>query len=400
MTFCIPNPYLIPRFNIDYNLKDYISSLTSIKTNPEISPIYTLFEDFHVHFTNSGRASLYVILKALQLPENSKIGVPLYACPTVFDAIINVGHKPIFIDIDPGNYTLDPDDLEAKINELDAVVAIHTFGRPADMEKIQNIAGDVPVIEDCAHALLSRYKKKLVGTIGNAGFFSFRTGKYISAGEGGMIITKDEELSKKIKFEIERFPKPTITNEIKSSFVTFARSTMYHRPWFGLFSLPIGGLLENKVDLMNKYNFKTTQIRKTDMHTILRKIKNFKFKVDIQRENSSYLINNLKGQDILLPEEAKDTFCNYYLFPVQFKDQIHRDMAVNKLLKKGIDTTKLFSKTPELAKQQYGYQGDCPNTEQVAEKILTIPNHYTLKRCELDKTIYAVREFFKNESTI
>jgi dTDP-4-amino-4,6-dideoxygalactose transaminase len=381
-------------------VKDLILSLARLKSHPDITSIRSIFDQSHINFTNSGRASLYVILKALQLPENSKIGVPLYTCPTVFDAIINAGHKPIFIDIDPGNYTLDPDDLEAKINELDAVLAIHTFGRPADMDKIQKIAGDVPVIEDCAHALLSRYKNKLVGTIGNAGFFSFRTGKYISAGEGGMIITKDAKLSKKIQFEIERFPKPTLTNEIKSSFVTFARSTMYHRPWFGLFALPIGGLLENKIDLMNKYNFKTTQIRKTDMHTILRKIENFKIKVDIQRENSQYLINNLKGQDILLPEEATDTFCNYYLFPVQFKDRIHRDMAVTQLLKKGIDTTKLFSKTPELAKRQYGYKGDCPDTEQVAEKILTIPNHYTLNRCELDKTIYAVREFFKNESTI
>jgi len=351
----MPNPNLIPRFNIDYGMKDFFSAIRWLKTKPNMSSISSVFADAHVCFTNSGRTSLYVILKALKLPAKSKIGVPLYSCTSVFDAILYAGHIPVFIDIDPDNYTLSPEHLSAKINELAAVVVIHTFGRPADLDEIQKIAGNKPVIEDCAHALLSRYKGKIVGTIATAGFFSFRTGKYISAGEGGMIVTKDSQLTLEIEHEIEKLPKPSNVDEIKHIIITYARSVLYQKPWFGLISLPIGSLIENKVDLMNKYSFKATRVRTTDLSIIIKMM--------------------------------QDSCCNYYLFPIQFKDELERDEVGEFLKENGIDTAKLFSKTPNLAKSHYGYGGDCPITEHVAKGILTIPNHYTLRPIELNKII-------------
>lgn len=194
-----PDPMLIPRFNIDYNMKDFVYSLTNFKSEVDITPLTELFCNSSIGFTNSGRTSLYVILKALSLPENSNVGVPLYCCPSVFDSIVHAGHKPLFLDIDPENYTISTEYLEEKIDEIEAVIAIHTFGRPADLDKIKKITGEKPVIEDCAHAPLSRYKGNLAGTIATAGFFSFRTGKYISAGEGGMVITRDSKLAANIK---------------------------------------------------------------------------------------------------------------------------------------------------------------------------------------------------------
>jgi len=378
-------PNLIPRFNIDYDTNDVIDALTTLKTYKDISPLSSIFKDSYINFTNSGRTSLYVILKALQLPKNSKIGVPLFTCTSVFDAIINAGYRPVFIDIDPKNYTLDPYNLSNRINELDAVIVIHTFGRPADMDKIRKISGNIPIIEDCAHALLSKYNGEMTGTIGNAAFFSFRNGKYISAGEGGMIVTKDPELSKEITRTIEQLPTPSIINELKSSIASYARSTLYHKPWFGLVSLPIGSLIENKIDLMNKHDFKTTKIRKSDLCIILKKIKNFKDKVNLQRINSKYLIGKINNPELLLPIEASDTFCNYYLFPVQFKNRVQRDIISNQLRNKGIDTAKLFSQTPDFAKKHYSYKGDCPNSEQVAERLLTVPNYYTLNIKDLNK---------------
>ena len=174
------------------------------------------------------------------------------------------------------------------------MIAIHTFGRPADLDKIQKIAGKKPVIEDCAHALLSRYKGKLAGTIATAGFFSFRTGKYISAGEGGMVITRDSKLAASVKKEIQKLPEPSGTDEIKHTVKTCARSTLYHRPWFGLVSLPLGSRVEDKVDLMNKYSFKTTKIRNTDLQVVIKKLYDFQDKVEQQRKNSQYLIESLR----------------------------------------------------------------------------------------------------------
>ncbi|RLC74472.1 MAG: hypothetical protein DRI61_16565, partial [Chloroflexi bacterium] len=148
--------------NLDYNFKDYYNGVKTIFKNDnfDLKPLEPLFGKRTFFFTNSGRSSLYVILKALNLPKGSKIGVPLYSCTVVFDAIVKAGHVPCFIDIDFDNYTMDPYDLEEKIDDLSAVVVIHTFGRPADMDRIRKIADDKPVIEDCAHSLLSEYKGK------------------------------------------------------------------------------------------------------------------------------------------------------------------------------------------------------------------------------------------------
>ena len=151
-----PNPGLIPRFNLDYDFNDFCYAIKSTLTDSvfDLDLLYSTFGRKTFLFTNYGRSSLYAILKSLNLPPDSKIGVPLYSCTVVFDAIVNAGLTPCFIDIDD-NYTMDPDDLQEKIEDLEAVVVIHTFGRPADIDKIKNISGDKPVIEDCAHSLLS-----------------------------------------------------------------------------------------------------------------------------------------------------------------------------------------------------------------------------------------------------
>lgn len=387
----ICNPKLIPRFNIDYKTSDFLSSICNLRTKPDMSPIKELFSDVDISFTNSGRTSLFVIIKALNLPEKAKIGVPLYSCPSVFEAIFLAGCIPIFIDIDPENYTLSPEDLEKKIDLLEAVIVIHTFGRPADLDRIQRIAGNKPIIEDCAHALLSEYKGKRVGTVGTVGFFTFRTGKYISAGEGGMITTKDSKLARRIQKEIEKLPTPSVKNEIRHSVITYVRSTLYHRPWFGLVSLPLGSKIDGKVDLMNKHSFKTMQIRNVDLYMISRKMQNFKKKMEKQRENSRYLISCLKNSNIKLPIERNENFCNYYLLPIQLENDAVRDNLSNFLLKNGFDTSKLFSKTPEIAKLSYGYKGDCINTEEISGRILTIPNYYTLQSKEMNRIIETVK---------
>lgn len=380
-----PDPMLIPRFNIDYGIGDFVHSLTNLKNEADTKGLTELFCGSSIGFTNSGRTSLYVIIKALKIPAGSKVGVPLYCCPSVFDAIIQAGCKPIFLDIDPDNYTVSPEHLEEKIGEIEAVIAIHTFGRLADLDRIQKIADGKPVIEDCAHALLSKYKGKLAGTIATAGFFSFRTGKYISAGEGGMVTTRDPELAENVGKEIQKLPDPSSTDEIKHTVKTCARSTLYHRPWFGLVSLPLGSRIEDKIDLMNKYSFKTEKIRNTDLQVVAKKLHSFQEKVEQQRKNSQCLLENLKGIDLKLPFEDKDTYCNYYLFPAQVNKESERDRICESLRIKGIDTTKLFSKTPEIARLNYGYKGDCPDTEKIANRLLTIPNHYTLTENELKK---------------
>ena len=380
-----PKPSLIPRFNLDYNFNDFCYGLKSAFLNDEfdLSPLESIFGKNTFVFTSYGRSSLYVILKALNLPEGSKIGVPLYSCTVVFDAIVNAGCVPCFVDIDLNNYTMDPADLKNKIEDLEAVVVIHTFGRPADMDTIKAIAGDKLVIEDCAHSLLSEYKGKETGTLGDASFFSLA--KYISAGGGGMIIVNNGGLTDRVQREIDALKSPSVLNNVKHSFIVYMRSFFYHKPWFGLFALPIGLSIEDKVDLTTKTSFEVAGINNNDLSLMLKKLAVFKRKVELQRKHSFFLIEQLKDCSVILPYERKDTDCNYYLFPIRFDNKEERDSASDFLMDRCVDTSKLYGKTPLKAKRDYGYKGDCPNTENLADTILVIPNHYTLGQKELSK---------------
>ena len=386
-----PLPGLIPRFNLDYNFNDFVYGVKSIFTNSfGLKSLESIFGNRSFFFTASGRSSLYIILRALDLPKGSKIGVPLYSCTVVFDAIVKAGFVPCFIDIELDNYTMDPQDLKEKVEDLSAVVVIHTFGRPADMDEINKIAGDKPVIEDCAHSLLSEYKGRITGTLGDASFFSLS--KYISAGEGGMIIINNNEFKENFKREMVLLNTPSRLSEIKHSLFVYIYSFLYHKPWFGLFAFSLGSYIENSIDIAGKRTFSASRIGKSDFGLFLRKLGTFREKVELQRSNSQILIDELKNAGLILPYERKDTRCNYFFFPILFERKDKRDNACEYLRNVGIDTAKLWSMTPLVARQFYGYKGYCPNTEEFVDRILTIPNYYSLTNKELLKVARAIKK--------
>lgn len=383
---------LIPRFNLDYTFNDFIYAIKSIFSSAEfdLKPLKLIFGERTFLFTNYGRSSLFVILKALNLPKGSKVGVPLYSCTVVFDAIVKAGFVPCFIDINHNNYTMDVQDLEKKIEDLSAVVVIHTFGHPADMAKIKAIVGDKTVIEDCAHSLLSEYDGKKTGTIGDVSFFSLA--KYISAGGGGMIILNNNELKGNFKRERDSLETPSRLSEIKHSLFVYLYSFLYHKPWYGLFALSLGSYIENRIDIAGKRTFNASKIGRCDLGVFLRKLETFREKEEIQRRNSQILLEELEDTNLMLPYEGKDTRCNYFLFPLLFESKEKRDTACKSLMKVGIDSARLWCMTPLAARQIYGYNGDCPNTEKFVDKILAIPNYYTLTNKDLLKVIGAIKK--------
>jgi len=387
-----PIPSLIPRFNLDYDFNDFAFGVKSIfaKNNFDLDILESIFGNRSFFFTTTGRSSLYIILRALDLPKGSKIGVPLYSCTVVFDAIVNAGYIPYFIDIELDNYTMDVEDLEEKIDDLSAIVVIHTFGRPADMDEINKIAGDKPVIEDCAHSLLSEYKGRITGTLGDASFFSLA--KYISAGEGGMIILNENEFEENFKREIDLLNTHSSLSEIKHSLFIYIYSFLYHKPWFGLFSFSLGSYIENKIDIAGNRRFNAAKIRKSDFSLFLKKLESFREKVEMQRRNSQILLDELENTGLILPYERKDTWCNYFLFPILFESKGKRDDACKFLRNMAVDTAKLWSMTPLVARQSYGYKGDCPNTEEFTDRVLIIPNYYSLTNKELIKIISAIKK--------
>src|SRR5215831_14018886 len=142
----------------------------------------------------SARAAIVLALKALALRPGASVAVPLYCCPVVLRAIKAAGCSARFIDVDPDTYCLSASDLAAKNSEIDAVIAVHMFGNVCNMPALREAAPGKPIIEDCAQALGSRLNDRPAGSLSEIAVFSFRSGKYVSAGEGGAIHCRDADL--------------------------------------------------------------------------------------------------------------------------------------------------------------------------------------------------------------
>lgn len=148
-----------------------------------------------------GRVALYAILKAMGISPGDEVILPGYTCVVNANAIKYLGAKPIYVDIEPNTFGIDPTCLEAKITpKTKVIIAQHTYGYPCDMDAVMDIASkrNITVIEDCCLAFGSTLKGKIVGTFGKAAYFSFQWNKPFTTGIGGMAITNDSSLAERI----------------------------------------------------------------------------------------------------------------------------------------------------------------------------------------------------------
>jgi perosamine synthetase len=148
-----------------------------------------------------GRMAFYYILKAMNLPAGGEIIVPALTFWVVPEIARVAGLTPVFVDVDPVSFNMTPEAFERAITPRTvAVVPTHLWGLPCDMEEIAEIAHrhHIPVIEDCAHAFGATYRGRPVGTLGDAAFFSFQMIKPLNTYGGGMAVTRDLQLSRRI----------------------------------------------------------------------------------------------------------------------------------------------------------------------------------------------------------
>jgi len=379
---------MIPRYNWDYGFFDLCKAISSIllsqsrRTSPH-SPLPDLFAGKHF-YTTSGRVSLYTILRSLGLPPGASVGVPLFCCPVVFDAIQRAGFVPRFLDITSDTYTLSADDIEKKRSGLAAIVAVHMFGHPADMDEILSAAGHIPVIEDCAQSLFSIYKGRYAGSMGSVSFFSFRSGKHISAGEGSAIICNSPDIADRVQKAVSLYPAWGLPQTVLHSLSTYLKSVLYHRPWFGTVGYPIGIRLDKKLNLTAKSGFAIKQIAAGDRAIIEQRLRRFKTNIKKQRSNAHFFLSEInRTSAFFLPIEKEGCESNFYQFAIRTVDTAQRDRLAARLAGNGIDSVKYLDGIAHEAVTSYGYTGDCPVAEQCSRTVLTIPVYYTLSRGDL-----------------
>ncbi len=331
---------------------------------------------------NSGTAALHVSLASLNIGPGDEVIVPPITFFSTISSVLHQNAIPIFADIDPESFCLDPSDFESKINEnTKAVIPVHLFGNSAEMDEIVKIAKEngIAVIEDCAQAHGTEYKGKKVGSIGDVGCFSFYATKHMTTGEGGMITTNNEEIAKK------------------------ARMIRNH------------GMIGRDQHVVLGYNYRMSEINAAIGLVQLKKLEHLS---EMRINNSMYLLNEIKKRDIswikvpTIKDYVRHTF--FWCPIVVLEDEINMPTKdVVKKLREDYGIEVRYRYREPLYKQRVlvemsPYPRNCPfkcagrhvdyrkvflpNSERLAGKIIGLPNHPGLSREDLDYVVDVLEE--------
>ncbi len=333
----------------------------------------------------SGRAGIVLALKALALPPGASIGVPLYCCPVVFSAIKAAGCRPCFIDVDSETYCMSAADLAGKSSNVDAVIAVHMFGNVCDIPALQRAAPGKPIIEDCAQALRSCIADRAAGSFGEISVFSFRSGKYLSAGEGGAVHCSRADIESRMLSLIEELPAPSRAEECVHVVKTYVRSLLRTKPLWGLIGDRLWSAYGKSVPVKLQAQVVLTQIYQADRYTAIRRLSVLPSLIARQRSNAEYYLqNSTVDYDVLCRERAGVCF-NRMQFPLLLASSQERDEFSAYLRKNQVSTARPYRDIVAIAVGQYGYSGGCFQAERIAETVLVIPCNYALKPSEVER---------------
>lgn len=287
---------------------------------------------------NSGTSALHLALLACGIKEGDEVILPSQTFIATAWGITYCGAKPVFVDIDSRTYTIDTKKIEAAITtKTKAIIPVHLYGQPADMDEINKIAKryNLFVIEDAAQAQGALYKKKKVGTFGDSACFSFYPGKNLGAfGEGGAVITNNPELAEKIRI---------LRNH--------GQSKKYYHDVIG-------------------FNYRMEGVQGAVLNIKLKYLDEW----DKKRRQIASLYNKmLISTSLTLPFEADYSESVYHLYVVL---NPKRDILAQKLQERGI-ATGLHYPVPLHLQKPYSYlmhkEGDFPEAERNARECLSLP---------------------------
>lgn len=329
-------------------------------TGPKVALFENEFKNYkgaqYAIALNSCTAALHLSLIAAGIKQGDEvITTPMTFCSTV-NAIIHAGGTPVLADIDPITLNIDPFEISKKItSKTKAILPVHFAGRPCDMEAIMEIAkkNSLLVIEDCAHAIETKYKGKQVGTIGDFGCFSFYVTKNIVTGEGGMILTANENYANRIK-------RLALHGMDKDAWKRFGDDGYKH------YKVVECGFKYNMMDLQAGIGLH--QLSRIDSYLKRRE------------EIWNIYMDELTGLPIGLPAEPEEnTKHAFHLFTVQIeKDKCgkSRDEFINEMTANNIGVGVHYQSIPEhpYYHQTYGWSPEnYPNAYHIGKSTVSLP---------------------------
>jgi|TARA_B100001964_G_scaffold244359_1_gene325507 dTDP-4-amino-4,6-dideoxygalactose transaminase len=299
---------------------------------------------------SSGTAALHLGLMALGIGKGDEVIVPSLTFVATANAARYVGAVPVFADIvSEQDLTIDPRDIRKKITgKTKAIIPMHFAGYPCNMDEILSIAGenDLKILEDACHAPGVAYKGKMLGTIGDAGCFSFYSNKNMITGEGGMLITSNDE--------IDSIVRVTRTHGISSS--TYSRFKGHS---YGYDVANLG------------YNYRMDEIRAALGKVQLSKLPGF---IEGRGRVVRSYISRLSAEmsSLTIPFSEFNGKFGYHVFSVILPEDVDRNVVIEHLKRNGIQTSIHYKPVHTFTDFEQ-YPADLPVTNSIAGRLLSLP---------------------------
>ena len=322
----------------------------------------------HVIAINSGTAALYSALLAVGVRQSEEILLPSFTFVATANAVIAAGAKPVFVDINRESYTISISDLKSKITKKSrAIIPVHLYGQPADMDEIMDIANaySLNVIEDACQSLGSTYKNRQTGTLGIMGCFSLYASKVVTSGEGGAIATNDDNLATTLKM---------VRNH---------------------------GMVEGYDTRILGLNLRLPELNAAIAKVQMKKLPKMLY---MRRRNAELLntlllpiINDKRANiSVKLPRELKgEKKFNWYLYTAAFERQ--RDKIKKRLVSNKIGATVYYNppvhKTPYYEKimAKMSSESSLDNTEWASQRVLSLPVHPSVTDDDIEQIAYSIK---------
>jgi len=313
----------------------------------------------------SGTDALQLALIACGIKHGDEVITTPFTFIATAETISKCGATPVFVDIDPNTYNIDPAKIESKITEkTTAILPVYLYGQPADMDPILELSKkyNLRVIEDCAQALGAKYKDKKVGSLGDAGCLSFFPSKVLGAyGDGGMVITNKPEIAEKIA---------VLRNH-------GSKIKYYH--------------------LMPGFNSRLDELQAAILRVKLRHLDEW---IELRRQKAS-LYTRLFSQidSISPPNTAPDSYHIFNYYTIRLDSQrINRDALQTHLSSEGIATAVYYPLSLHLQEiyRRLGYKpGSFPGSERAQGEVLSVPIYPELRDEHIDKITKAIEAYSK-----
>lgn len=375
--------YSIPLFDLNFDDREEKAVIDVIRsgwisTGPKCQEFEELFSsmlevNYAVTLANCTFA-LHLAMKLLDINEGDEVICPSLTFVATVNSIRYVNAIPVFADIKSyEDLTIDPEDVERKITaKTKAIVVMHYGGFPCDMDAIMTLARkhNLKVIEDACHGPLSEYKGRKLGTIGDIGCFSFFSNKNISTGEGGMLVTNNENYYNKAKL-LRSHGMTSLSYERSKG-----HSTSYDVVELG-------------------YNYRMDDIRASIGIVQLDKLENdLSKRAELRKMYIEEL--NIIIDDIIIPFKEYKVFSSSYIFSIVLKNSVFekRDEIRNMLAEAGIQTSVHYPAVHRFSIYKDFYK-ELPITDYATNNLITLPMYANLKKEEIKYICVELSKIFE-----